>query len=160
MKILKVLFLTYFVILSKETLISAQIPGKQVPYTIVALGYNSPLNDVSVVCYNKYFNLGMLPEKFRSENNLTDKPYKKMMLVQIFLGERTKNVNHIQLNSLTETDTEIILEYETKVKESTENTAKQNPYLILQIPKSKKAVSFVENGIHRGTTGTKIYMNN
>jgi len=160
MKYLLVLFLTCFSILSKVTQINAQVPGKEVSYTIVAQGFNSPLNDVSVVCYNKYYNLDMLPEKFRSDNNLEDKPYKKMMLIQIFLGERTKDVNHIKITSLTETEAEITLEYDTAIEESTDTTAKQNPYIILQIQKSKKPVSFIENGVHRGSTGTRIYMNN
>lgn len=101
----------------------------------------------------------MLSAEFRITNNLEGKPAKKKMLVEIFLGERTKGEEEIKLNQVTENSYELIVDYEIIIGEIDTDSNPGNPYLIIQIPKSKKQFVFIENG-QRRTAGQQLYIDN
>lgn len=129
-----------------------------IEYKIVAQGVNSPLNDVVMICYNKYFNLESLTNEFRRTNNLDDiSLYKKKMIVEIFLGERTIGADSIELTRIAQNNDELIIAYET-IDSDTTNFS-HRPYLFIQIPKIKKKIVLFENGNQRGGQ-RKIYIDN
>jgi hypothetical protein len=81
------------------------------------------------------------------------------MLVEIFLGERTSDAVEIKLNRVIENSQELIVDYEIITGEIDTDDAPGNPYLIIQIPKSKKQIVCIENG-QRRTAGQKLYFDN
>lgn len=139
--------------------LTAQNNEVELDYEVVAKGFNAPLNDVFVVCYNKFYNLEMLSTSFRMKNNLEDKPVKKKMLVEIFLGDRTKGAVDIKLNRVAQNTQEIIVDYEIIYDESDAGSEHRNPYLIIQTVRSKKQFVLIENG-QRRTAGQKLYFDN
>ena len=46
---------------------------KPIEYKIIAEGTDSPIPELQIVCYNKYFNKDYLPADFRNKYNLDDK---------------------------------------------------------------------------------------
>ena len=128
-------------------------------YNTIAEGTDSPIADIQIVCFNKYFNLDYLPADFRKKYNLDDKTlYKKKMLVQIFQSDKNKNgLDKIELIGIMENDKKLVVEYNL-VNSNTENDDKElAPFLIIQVPKSKKEIKFIANGIELGKT-TEVYV--
>lgn len=70
-----------------------------VKYTIIAKGTDSPIPDLQIVCFNKYFNKDYLPSDFRKKYNLDEKRlYKKKMLVELFHSDTDgKGLDEIEL---------------------------------------------------------------
>ncbi len=128
-------------------------------YITIAEGTDSPIADLQIVCFNKYFNLDYLPADFRKKYNLDDKTlYKKKMLVQIFQSDKNKNgFDKIELIGIMENDKKLVVEYNL-VNSNTENDDKElAPFLIIQVPKSKKEIKFIANGIELGKK-TEVYV--
>lgn len=132
---------------------------RKIEYTIVAEGIDSPIKDLQLVCYNKYFNLDSLPAEFREKNNLNEKGlYKKKMLIEIFRTDNDKKgLDKIELVGIRENEKNLVIEY--NLVNSNENNDNQTlaPFLIVQVPKSKKAIKFIVDGIELGK-GTKLYV--
>jgi len=135
---------------------------KGLEYKVVAEGTDSPIENLQIVCFNKYFNKDYLPSDFRLKYNLNDKSlYKKQMLVEIF---RTETVNtgldKIHLKGIKESQDTLIVEYNFINSNESNDDEKLRPFLIVQIPKSKKEVKFVVDGIEGNSTKSEIYIDN
>ncbi|WP_420577037.1 hypothetical protein [Ekhidna sp.] len=158
MRATRVLLTISTLLLINSSDLIAQDDLENVEYSIIAQGNKSPLNDVAMVCFNKYFNLESLSEEFRQANNLDDKSlYKKKMLIEIFLGERTRGADSIKLTKIAQNDNELIVAYETI--DSDTSDFDNRPYLIIQIPKIKKSIVLFENGKQRGGQ-RELYIDN
>ena len=130
-----------------------------VEYKIIAQGTDSPLPELQIVCFNKYFNKDYLPADFRKKYNLNEKGlYKKKMLVELFHTDTdAKGLDEIQLTGIQENDESLIVNYNL-VNANTENDGeKLSPFLIVQVPKSKKDIKFIVNGATPGE-GKDLYV--
>lgn len=155
MKVQFLIFLFSLISLS----ISSQ-DGLDLNYKIIAEGNDSPFNNLKIVCFNKYFNLEYTNGLFRRKYGLNDKSiYKKKMLAQIFIGENDQGFDQIKINRIKETPVEIIIDYDILNSNVKNDTDIINPFLIIQIKKSRKPVSFIENGI-KLTSNQKLYIGN
>lgn len=132
---------------------------KIIEYTVIAEGTDSPIPELQIVCFNKYFNKDYLPPDFRKKYNLDDKDlYKKQMLIELFHSDKDKKgFDKIELMNIKENDKEIVIEYNI-INSNTENDDKQlSPFLIVQVPKSKKDIKFIFDGAALGKE-TKLYV--
>ncbi len=128
-------------------------------YKIIAEGTDSPIPELQIVCFNKYFNKDYLPADFRKKYNLDEKTlYKKKMLVEIFHSDKNKKgFDKIELVGIKENDKKLVIEYNL-VNSNTENDDKElSPFLIVQVPKSKKEIKFVVNGTEL-VKATQLYV--
>ncbi len=133
----------------------------EVEYTVVAEGTDSPIKNLQIVCLNKFFNKDYLPSDFREKYNLNDKSlYKKKMLVEIFRAD-TKNeaLDKIELLGIKQDDENIVIEYNFINSDKTNDNKTLNPFLIVQIPKSKKGIKFIVDGVENGSE-SDIYLDN
>jgi hypothetical protein len=140
----------------------SQIDGyKDVEYKIIAEGIDSPIEDLQIVCFNKFFNKDYLPSDFREKYNLNDKSlYKKQMLVEIFRANTTnKGLDKIYLKGIKESQDTLLIEYNFINSDKTNDDKKLSPFLIVQIPKSKKEVRFVVDGVNNNSK-SEIYIDN
>lgn len=120
----------------------------EVEYYTIAEGIDSPISELQIVCFNKYFNKDYLPAEFRKKYSLDEKSlYKKTMLIEIFHSDKNKNgLDKIELVGIKENDEKLVIEYNL-VNSNTENDDKElSPFLIVQVPKSKKEIKFIVNG--------------
>lgn len=132
-----------------------------VEYKIVAEGTDSPIENLQIVCFNKFFNKDYLPSDFRQKYNLNDKDlYKKKMLVEIFRTNTHDGLDKIHLKGIKENQDTLVVEYNFINSSKTNDDKKLNPFLIVQIPKSKKEVKFVVDGIDANSTEFEIYIDN
>lgn len=152
-----------FIFLSIGLIVSGKVFSqnelKPVDYKIVAGGTDSPIPELQIVCFNKYFNKDYLSAEFQKKYNLDDKTlYKKKMLIEIFQSDKNKKgLDKIDLIGISENDNEVIIEYNV-VNSQTDNDNKQlSPFLIVQVPKSKKKMKFIANGIELGKA-TDVYV--
>lgn len=132
---------------------------KNVEYKIIAEGTDSPIPELQIVCFNKYFNKDYLPADFRRKYNLDEKTlYKKKMLIEIFQSDKNKKgLDKIELMGIKENEKELIIEYNI-VNSNKENDDEQlSPFLIVQVPKSKKEMKFIVNGTELGKA-TEVYV--
>lgn len=130
-----------------------------VEYTIIAQGTDSPIPDLQIVCFNKYFNKDYLPKDFRKKYNLDERGlYKKKMLVELFHSDPdAKGLDKIELLGIQENDENLVVNYKI-VNLNPENDAEQlSPFLIVQVPRSKKEIKFIVNGVEQGE-GTDLYV--
>ncbi|SFD41328.1 hypothetical protein [Algibacter pectinivorans] len=128
-------------------------------FKTIAEGTDSPIPDLQIVCFNKYFNKDYLPADFRKKYYLDDKTlYKKKMLVEIFQSDKNKKgFDKIELIAIKENDKKLVVEYNL-VNSNTENDDKElSPFLIVQVPKSKKEIKFIVNGTELGKA-TELYV--
>lgn len=130
-----------------------------VEYTILAQGTDSPLPELQIVCFNKYFNKDYLPADFRRKYNLDEKGlYKKKMLVELFHSDTdAKGLDEIQLVGIQEDDKNLIVNYKVVNANPENDGEKLSPFLIVQVPKSKKDIKFIVNGATLGQ-GTDLYV--
>ncbi|SLJ89762.1 hypothetical protein [Salegentibacter salarius] len=130
-----------------------------VEYTIIAKGTDSPIPDLQIVCFNKYFNKDYLPSDFRKKYNLDEKRlYKKKMLVELFHSDTDgKGLDEIELIGIQENDENLIVNYNVINSDTKNDEEKLSPFLIVQVPKSKKDIKFVVNGSELGK-GTELYV--
>lgn len=133
--------------------------GTPVEYKVIAEGTDSPIPLLQIVCYNKYFNLDYLPESFRKKYQLNEKSlYKKKMLVELFYADKKKEgLDKIELIGITESESKLVVEYKVINSTTTNDDKKLSPFLIVQVPKSKKEIKFVVNGLKQGKA-TKLYV--
>ncbi|MFT5847547.1 MAG: hypothetical protein ACI902_001605 [Psychroserpens sp.] len=132
---------------------------KDVEFEIIAEGTDSPIPNLQIVCFNKYFNKDYLPSDFRKKYNLdVKKLYKRKMLIQVFHSDKNKKgLDKIELIGIKESDKKLVVTYNI-INSNTENDDKiVSPFLILQITKSKKEIKFIVNGTKLGE-GTEIYL--
>ncbi|NAY91921.1 hypothetical protein GTQ34_08325 [Muricauda sp. JGD-17] len=132
---------------------------QDVGFTLIAKGTDSPITDLQIVCYNKFFNKDYLPSAFVEKYNLTDKNlFKKNMLVEIFQSDiGNQGWDTIELVGVKENSKTLVIAYNL-INANQENDGEAlAPFLIAQIPKSKKEVKFVANGIELGK-GKKLYL--
>jgi hypothetical protein len=130
-----------------------------VEYTIIAQGTDSPLPELQIVCFNKYFNKDYLPTDFRKKYNLDEKGlYKKKMLVELFHSDSDgKGLDEIELIGIQENDENLIVNYNVINADNKNDGEKLSPFLIVQVPKSKKDIKFIVNGAVLGE-GTDLYV--
>lgn len=125
-----------------------------VEYKIIAEGTDAPIAKLQVVCFNKYFNQDYLPADFLEKYKLNEKTlYKKKMLVEIFYTDTDKKgFDKIDLVSIKENGAELLIEYNIVNAQADNDDEQLSPFLIVQVPKLKRAVRFIENGIELGKT--------
>lgn len=156
----RIILLCFFIgLIAMDSVYSQDENMTKAEYITIAEGTDSPIADLQIVCFNKYFNLDYLPADFRKKYNLDDKTlYKKKMLVQIFQSDKNKNgFDKIELIGIMENDKKLVVEYNL-VNSNTENDDKElAPFLIIQVPKSKKEIKFIANGIELGKK-TEVYV--
>ena len=155
----RIIFIGILIGLITSGKVLAQNELKPIDYKIIAEGIDSPIPELQIACFNKFFNKDYLSAEFRKKYNLDDKTlYKKKMLIEIFRTDKDKKgIDKIELIEISENDTEIVIRYNV-VNSISENDNKQlSPFLIVQIPKSKKNIKFIANGIESGK-GKEIYV--
>lgn len=130
-----------------------------VDYKIIAEGNDSNYPEFHVVCYNIYFNQDYLSPEFRNKYNLDDKAlYKKKMLIEIFQTDKNKEgLDKINLIGISQNATELVIEYAFVNSDFDNDESQLSPFLIVQVPKSKKKVKFIANGHELGKP-TDIYV--
>lgn len=130
-----------------------------VKFEIIAEGTDSPIPNLQIVCFNKYFNNDYLPSDFRTKYNLDEKKlYKKKMLIELFHSDKDKKgLDKIELIAIEENDNKLVVTYNIINSNISNDDKVVSPFLILQIPKSKKEILFIVNGIKLGK-GTEIYV--
>ena len=155
----RVIFTVLFIGLIASGKVFSQNELKPVEYKIMAEGTDSPIPELQIVCFNKYFNKDYLPDDFRQKYNLDDKKlYKKKMLIEIFQSDKNKKgIDKIELIGISENDIELVIEYKIVNSKSDNDDKQLSPFLIVQVPKSKKKMKFISNGIELGKA-TKIYV--
>lgn len=131
----------------------------EVEYSVIAQGTDSPLPDLQIVCFNKYFNKDYLPTDFRKRYGLDEKGlYKKKMLVELFHSDSEgKGLDKIELVGIQESDENLIVNYNLINSDTNNDHEKFSPFLIVQVPKSKKDIKFIVNGSELGA-GTDLYV--
>ena len=134
---------------------------RSVDYKIITEGTDSPLKNFQVVCFNKYFNLEQLPNEFTTKYGLTDKNlFKKAMLVEIFHSDtENKGLDKIDLIGIKENENEIFIEYKIINSDNSNDNESFAPFLIIQIPKVKKAIRFIVNGVEQGKANDLYIIN-
>lgn len=161
MKNIKIITFNVFSILFFFCVVEAYSQERKlnmVEFTVIAEGLDSPIEDLQIVCFNKHFNMAYLPAKFRQKYNLNRKElFKKNMLIELFHSSNDKN-NYvkIELIGIRESNNSIIVEYNLIKSEKIEEEKISNPFLIIQVPKSKKAMKFIVDGVEFSKT-TKLY---
>jgi len=121
---------------------------KDAEFEIIAEGVDSPILNLQIVCFNKYFNKDYLTSDFRKKYNLDEKKlYKRNMLIEVFHSDTDKKgIDQIELIGITENDKKLVVTYNV-INANTENDNEQlSPFLIIQLPKSKKEITFIVNG--------------
>jgi hypothetical protein len=79
MKILQIAIIPIF-LLFQLTCTAQKIKKNEfihVEYKTISKGQNSPINDLLIICFNKYFNEESLTSEFLEENNLNEVSYRK-----------------------------------------------------------------------------------
>jgi hypothetical protein len=135
--------------------ISAQTENyKDVEYTKIAEGIDSPIPDLQIVCFNKFFNKDYLPKQFTEKYKLTDKKlFKKKMLVEIFHSDSEGiGLDKIEIINIKEGDENIQIQYSLVNENKNNDDQKLAPFIVVQIPKSKKNINFIKNGADLGET--------
>ena len=148
----RIIFTILLIELIASGKVFSQNEVKPVEYKIIAEGTDSPIPELQIVCFNKYFNKDNLTTEFRKKYNLDDrKLYKKKMLIEIFQSDRNKKgIDKIELIGISENDIELIIEYNVVNSKSNNDDKQLSPFLIVQVPKSKKKMKFIANGIELG----------
>ena len=156
----RIIILCFFIgLISINRVYSQDENMTKAEYNIIAEGTDSPVADLQIVCFNKYFNLDYLPPDFRKKHNLDDKTlYKNKMLVQIFQSDKNKNgFDKIELIGIMENDKKLVVEYNLVNLNTLNDDKELAPFLIIQVPKSKKEIKFIANGIELGKK-TEVYV--
>jgi hypothetical protein len=152
-----VLVISIFMVCSKSYAQNENL--QNIKYSIIAEGTDSPISDNQIVCYNKYFNKDYLTAEFLEKYALNDKGlYKKKMLIELFHSDYDrKGIDQIEMVSLSSDDKTLILKYNLINSNKDNDNEVLAPFLIIQVPKSKKPIKFILNGIEKGKT-SKVYI--
>ncbi len=159
MKYRLILVSSLFGIITGSQVHSQEETDTEVEYKTIAEGTDSPIAELQIVCFNKFFNKDYLPAEFNEKYNLDEKTlFKKKMLVQIFHSDMDKKgLDKIDLLGIKQNKKQLIIEYNL-INSNSENDDQQlSPFLIVQIPKSKKEVKFIVDGKELGKT-TDLYV--
>ena len=154
-----ILFCFIFTLISFNKVYSQSETFKDVEYNTIAEGTDSPIAELQIVCFNKYFNKDYLPAEFLNRYKLNEKDlYKNKMLVEIFHSDKDKKgLDKIELTRFSENEKTLVIEYRL-VNSNKENDDKiLSPFLIVQVPKSKKEIKFILDGIELGKA-TKLFV--
>jgi hypothetical protein len=156
----KIIILCFFLgFISLNRVFSQNENLTKTEYKTIAEGTDSPIPELQIVCFNKYFNKDYLSADFRKKYNLDEKTlYKKKMLIEIFHSDKNKKgFDKIELIGINEKDKKLVIEYNL-VNSNTENDDMElSPFLIVQVPKSNKEIKFIVNGTELGIA-TKLYV--
>jgi hypothetical protein len=155
----KIVFIVLLIGLITSGKVFSQNELKPVEHKIIAEGTDSPIPELQIICFNKYFNKDYLPADFLKKYNLDDKKhYKKKMLIEIFQSDKNKKgLDKIDLIGISENDTELVIEYNVVNSQSDNDDKQLSPFLIVQVPKSKKKIKLIANGIELGKA-TDVYV--
>lgn len=156
----RIIFISLFLgLFSSARVFSQDEKLTSIEYKIIAEGTDSPISELQIVCFNKYFNKDYLSPEFRKKYKLDEKTlYKKKMLIEIFLSDKIKNgLDKIDLIGISENNTELKIKYNVVNSDSNNDDKKLSPFLIVQVPKSKKKIKFIGNGVELGKV-TDIYV--
>ncbi|MCB7479829.1 hypothetical protein [Christiangramia sediminis] len=126
----------------------------EIEYKKIAEGIDSPIPDLQIVCFNKFFNKDYLPKEFNEKYNLTDKKlFKKKMLVEIFHSDQEGvGLDKIEIVNIKEGRKSIQIQYNLINANKDNDNEQLSPFIILQIPKSKKDIKFIRDGADLGQT--------
>ena len=154
-----ILFCFMLSILPFGSIYSQDAHLKEVQYSLIAEGVDSPIPNLQIVCFNKYFNQDYLPKEFREKYNLDEKGlYKNQMLIEIFYTDTdNKGVDTIDLIKIKENTTTLVIEYNLVNRDKSNDDTALSPFLIVQVPKTKKAIKFIADGIELGKE-TALYV--
>ena len=146
MKIKIILFLLFSI--SYQFAIAQNEEFQQIEFKKIAEGIDSPIRDLQIVCFNKFFNKDYLPKEFSEKYGLTDKDlFKKKMLVEIFLSDKENTgMDKVEIEKIMQGDDSIRIYYQTMNEDATNDNEKLAPFVVVQIPKSKKEIEFIKNG--------------
>ena len=87
----RIVFIVLLIGLIASCKVFSQNKLKPVEHKIIAEGTDSPIPELQIVCFNKYFNKDYLTADFRQKYNLDDKKlYKKKTLKSIPSIEKTR----------------------------------------------------------------------
>ncbi|WP_299255307.1 hypothetical protein [uncultured Lacinutrix sp.] len=155
----KIVFIVLLIGLITSGKVFSQNELKPVEHKIIAEGTDSPIPELQIICFNKYFNKDYLPADFLKKYNLDNKKlYKKKMLIEIFQSDKNKKgLDKIDLIGISENDTELVIEYNVVNSQSDNDDKQLSPFLIVQVPKSKKKMKLIANGIELGKA-TDVYV--
>ena len=111
-----------------------------VPYSIIAEGTDSPLQNAEVVCFNKYFNAEQLPAEFCAKYGLVDgRLFKKKVFVELFYSDTVRlGFDRFIINAITESATEIVVDYSLENADSTNDATLLSPFLVVQMPRKRR----------------------
>lgn len=151
--------LIFFVLSTFNVLLAQEEKYKEIDYTLIAEGADSPIPDLQIVCFNRFFNKDYLPKEFNKKYNLTDKNlFKKKMLVEIFYADEERTgLDKIEIASIKESNESIQIHYDLINENEDNDDQKLAPFIVVQIPKSKKDIKFIKNGESLGE-GKKLYV--
>lgn len=159
MKYRLILICFLFGLISTFQVHSQEKQMSEVEYKTIAEGTDSPITELQIVCFNKFFNKDYLPVEFNEKYNLDEKTlYKKKMLIEIFHSDKDKKgLDKIELIGIRENSQKLVVEYNL-VNSNMENDDEElAPFLIVQVPKSKKEVKFIVDGTVLGKA-TNLYV--
>lgn len=107
----------------------------------------------------KYFNKEYLPADFREKYHLDEKAlFKNKMLIEVFHSDTAqKGIDKIELIGIKEDDQKFIIEYNLVNSDTENDDQRLSPFLIVQVARSKKAVTFIVNGTELGKA-SKLYV--
>ncbi|GAA4324758.1 hypothetical protein GCM10023115_41530 [Pontixanthobacter gangjinensis] len=146
------IFLFLLSIVSFQSLSAQNEEYQEIEFKKIAEGVDSPIPDLQIVCFNKFFNKDYLPEKFSEKYGLTDRSlFKKKMLVEIFQSDQEgTGIDKIEIVKILEGKENIQIEYRLINENPNKDDQKLAPFIIVQIPKSKKKIQFIKDGSDLG----------
>ena len=81
------------------------------------------------------------------------------MLIEIFYQDtENKGLDKIDLISIAENETEIFIEYNIVNSDKTSDQRSLAPFIVVQVPKTRKSIRFVADGVELGKTND-LYIN-
>lgn len=80
------------------------------------------------------------------------------MLIELFHSDsEKKGIDKIEIINISENDKTLVIKYNLINSNKENDDQVLAPFSIIQVPKSKKAIKFILNGIEKGKT-TKVYV--
>lgn len=153
------IFLFLLLSISYQFAVAQNEEFQQIEFKKIAEGIDSPIPDLQIVCFNKFFNKDYLPKEFSEKYGLTEKDlFKKKMLVEIFLSdEENTGMDKVEIEKIMEGADSIQIYYNTMNEDASNDDQKLAPFVVVQIPKSKKEIEFIKNGLD-SATARKTYV--
>ncbi|MBZ9632226.1 protease complex subunit PrcB family protein [Salegentibacter sp. LM13S] len=161
MKRISILFtlLTITLLTSCSSSKITTVEFQRIDHKIVAEGNSSKANQkLLLVTYNKYFNKDNFGPEFIDKHKLDTINFRKNMLVEIFLGEKSQTGYEIIVDKIEENKDLVKIYYSVTEPDNPTDKPSQ-PYVIVQTHKSRKPAQFYENGEKVQMKPQNIYMN-